>query len=325
MFSRIVTHDDFDGVVSAAICAAIYETSKIIFTGPVAITESRVLITEEDIVCDLPYPLCCGLWFDHHDGNLQAVKLRGIDPSSIPGEFSLKPSCARVVLDYFSRDYELDEDFAEMAREADRIDSFDYVSVEEWRADTPAHRIDCALKAKSSSQREKFSFYRDLVLKLRDSSLGETAELTGVRKRMEIYRKEEEGILKIISENSLFLREDGGKEMLIIDISGFSKKPYILKNLAYLLFPNVLAVLLIQGCYPGGIKNTDLSLSLSLGLVMQRREHKKDVGEIVRSLNLGDGHPGAAAGIIHSSSRREMLKNRGRVLSELFRMWKSQG
>jgi oligoribonuclease NrnB/cAMP/cGMP phosphodiesterase (DHH superfamily) len=122
-YDRIITHDDFDGVASAAICSYMYDIDKIVFAGPNTVTRSEIAITDHDIVCDLPYPLTAGLWFDHHTGNLGELQLRGIDSTTIPGAFADKPSCCRVVLDYFSRDEELPEDFEVMADDADLIDS----------------------------------------------------------------------------------------------------------------------------------------------------------------------------------------------------------
>ena len=97
VFEKIVTHNDFDGIVSAAVCARALGVGKILFAGPMTILRSQITITEKDVVCDLPYPLQCGLWFDHHEGNLQELEYRKIDPRSIPGRFGLKLSCSRVV------------------------------------------------------------------------------------------------------------------------------------------------------------------------------------------------------------------------------------
>jgi len=85
VYEKIVTHNDFDGLVSAALCAWALKVDRIRFAGPLTITKSQMTITEKDVVCDLPYPLECGLWFDHHEGNLQELELRKIDPTSIPG------------------------------------------------------------------------------------------------------------------------------------------------------------------------------------------------------------------------------------------------
>ena len=106
-YEKIVTHNDFDGIVSASLCSWALKIQKVIFTGPMTIARSQITITEKDVVCDLPYPLQCGLWFDHHEGNLQDVMLRKIDVKSIPGRFDLKPSCSRVVFEYFSEGEEL--------------------------------------------------------------------------------------------------------------------------------------------------------------------------------------------------------------------------
>ena len=98
MYNRIVTHDDFDGVVSAALAGYFLEISSVAFAGPGDITRSALSTGEGDIVCDLPYPLSCGMWFDHHEANLEEVKLRGIEPSEIPGLHYPAKSCARVIL-----------------------------------------------------------------------------------------------------------------------------------------------------------------------------------------------------------------------------------
>jgi hypothetical protein len=101
-YEKIVTHNDFDGIISASLCAWALKIERILFAGPLTINKSQITITERDVVCDLPFPLQCGLWFDHHEGNLQELEYRRIDPKSIPGRFDLKPSCSRVVYEYFT-------------------------------------------------------------------------------------------------------------------------------------------------------------------------------------------------------------------------------
>jgi len=100
-YEKIVTHDDFDGIVSASLCSSVLKIQKVIFAGPMTIARSQITITQKDVVCDLPYPRQCGLWFDHHEGNLQELALRKIEVKSIAGRFDLKPSCSRVVYEFF--------------------------------------------------------------------------------------------------------------------------------------------------------------------------------------------------------------------------------
>ena len=131
VYEKIITHNDFDGVVSAALCGKILGVDRFLFVGPLTITKSQVTVTEKDVVCDLPYPVECGLWFDHHEGNREELAYRGIDPQSIPGRFDLKPSCSRVVYEYFAERGDVPLYFSGAVEEADVIDSFSYAYPEE--------------------------------------------------------------------------------------------------------------------------------------------------------------------------------------------------
>ncbi len=191
-YSSIVTHNDFDGLGSAALLSWAFDIDHIRFAGPITIAKAEISISREDIVSDLPYPVECGMWFDHHAGNLEEVKLRGIDPASIPGRFAVAPSCVRVVYDYLKESDDLPEDFAELADAADVIDSFSFPSVEAWRADTPANRIDRALKAAETptplnppAGGGRSHFLREVVFMMRDLPLAEIAEEPQIRERAE--------------------------------------------------------------------------------------------------------------------------------------------
>ena len=44
----------------------------------------------------------------------------------------------------------------------------------------------------------------------------------------------------------------------------------------------------------------------------------------MRLLNMGDGHPGAAAGTIRCKSKQEMLKKKEEILNQVFNLWLAQ-
>jgi hypothetical protein len=322
-YQRVITHNDFDGVASAAICSYLFDIETYLFAGPNSITNAEISVTEQDIVCDLPYPLVAGLWFDHHAGNLSELKLRGIDPQSIPGAFAEKPSCCRVIFDHFSREEDLPEDFRQLTDEADVIDSFAYFSVEEWRRDTPGKRIDWAIKAPGNSK-DKHRFLRSLVTWLRDASLTETAAEAWVTERTAAYLEHEAWMRKIIAQVAAFLPQDVDREIVMLDFTGFHRRERIIKNLALLDFPQALAVLEIQPLFQKGVKTTDLSVSMSLSLNLNARDHQKDLAEILRELNLGDGHPGAGAGTLRASTKSEMLRKKQETCQRIFELWKCQ-
>ncbi len=325
-YEKIVTHNDFDGIVSASLCSFALHVNKVLFTGPSSIERSLVSITGADVVCDLPYPLECGLWFDHHEGNFQALQYRNIDPSLLPGRFDLKPSCARVVLDFFGQGVTFPPWYEETVAEADIIDSFNYSSIEEWRRKTPGRVIDKTFKISDPSLRERNAYMRNLVFQIRDHPLEKVALLPEVRRRLARYEEEELRMTKIIQESATFLPLDPRGEMVLLDLTGYKRRPDIVKNLAYLIFPEALSVLEVHNLHERGVKTNHLSfsLALSLNLSLSAREHKKDVGEIMRSLNIGDGHRGAAGGMVYCTSKAEMLKKKGETINEIFRLWEEQ-
>jgi len=324
VYEKIITHNDFDGIVSASLCAWVLKVERILFAGPLTITKSQITITEKDVVCDLPYPLLCGLWFDHHEGNVQELEYRKIDPKSIPGRFDLKPSCSRVIYEYFSEQTELPSYFLQAVEEADIIDSFSYSTIEDWRKETPGKVIDFTLKARFLSSEDQSSYMRNLVQQLRDRSIEAVSNLSFVQKQLRQYREEEGQIVRIIQASSHFFEQDKQREVIVIDLTQHRRRPHLIKNLAFLIYPEALGVLEVYNLMDQGVKSNNLGFSMSLSINGNRPTHTKNIGEIMRTLNIGDGHPGAAAGTVRCSSKQEMLKKKKEILNQIFKLWSAQ-
>lgn len=322
-FERIVTHGDFDGLVSSAVCSYAEGCERIIFTGPNSIARAEISIDSRDIICDLPYPLEAGMWFDHHPGNLDALKLRGIDPSGIPGRFDEKPSCARVVLDYYmDLGAELPDYFTETVGEADMIDSFGYRSIDEWRRETPGKLVDMSLKVYFASPRDQTKYYRHVASLLRDEPLARVLDDEAVSRNLERYRVEEARMIEFIERSISFLPQDEGREIAVLDFTHHKRRPRVVRNLAFLLHPSALAVLTLNPLFRGGVKTNDFNVSLSLSMNLTGREHGKDAGEIMRTLDIGDGHTGAASGVVRNETKEDMTRNKERILSKIWRLWR---
>jgi hypothetical protein len=73
-----------------------------------------------------------------------------------------------------------------------------------------------------------------------------------------------------------------------------------------------------------GVKSNNLGFSMSLSINGNRQDKTKNIGEIMRTLNIGDGHPGAAAGTVRCNSKQEMLKKKKEILDQIFKLWSSQ-
>ncbi len=323
-YEKIITHNDFDGIVSASLCAWVLKVERILFVGPLTITQSQITITERDVVCDLPYPLQCGLWFDHHEGNVQELEYRKIGPNSVPGRFDLKRSCSRVVFEYFSEQKELPTYFLQAVEEADVIDSFSFASIEDWRKETPGKVIDLTLKVRFQSPEEQVNHMRNLVRELRDRSIEEVFNLPFVQKRLKQYREEEGRMLRVLQDSSFFLEQNQKKELVVVDLTSYQRRPHLIKNLAFLIYPEALGVIEVYNLLDQGVKSNNLGLSMSLSIHGNKPHHAKNIGEIMRTLNIGDGHPGAAAGTVRCRSKQEMLKKKKEILNQIFRLWSIQ-
>jgi oligoribonuclease NrnB/cAMP/cGMP phosphodiesterase (DHH superfamily) len=324
-YEKIVTHNDFDGIVSASLCSWALKIQKVFFTGPMTIARNQITITEKDVVCDLPYPLQCGLWFDHHEGNLQELALRKIDAKSISGRFDLKPSCSRVVYEYFCEKEEFPSYFIRAVEEADRIDSFSYSSIEDWRKETPGKVIDSTLKAFFQSPEDQASYMRNLVQQLRDRPIEEVSRLDFVQRRLKQYLNEEERMLRLIRDAAYFADDDKKKELVVIDLTSYQRRPHLIRNLAFLVYPEALGVLEVYSLTDHqGVKSNHFGLSMSLSIQGNKENQNKNIGEIMRTLNIGDGHPGAAAGTVRCQSKQEMLKKKKEYLGQIFKLWSSQ-
>ncbi len=321
MYQRIITHQDFDGVVSAALCSHALNVNQLVFTQPRTVSDARITITDLDVVCDLPYPLDCGMWFDHHEGNLEDLQYRKIDPADLEGKFEIKDSCARVVFDYFN---DFPDHFTAMVDEADIIDAFNYKNIDDWRQETPGKMIDAAIKLMENSQEQKRQFLRSLVNLLKERPLDKVAETQGIIKRYKQFQNEEQEMLEILEKNISFLSKDTDKNLIIIDLTPYTKKPFLYKHLAYLLEPKSQAVIQISNIYRNRVKTNDISLSMSLSVNMNQTEHSKDIGEIMRLLNIGNGHPGAASGMLYCDSKQEMLKEKDEILEQIYDMFLNQ-
>jgi hypothetical protein len=311
-YTSIVTHFDLDGVASAALCAHLFRIESITFTGPSTV-ESE-LIDEKTIVCDLPYPRECGLWFDHHMANEKSLLLRHKDISKISGKLENKPSCLHVIYDYFREKYPL-KAWESFVLEVDIIDGFLYSSPEEWKKESPAKTIESAIKYNSSD----YPFLLSLTLALSEKNYVAVSKESEVAMRAAAFNRQMDSQFQLIKKNSRFV--DVLEQIAVIDLTGLQNPPSLQKNLVFVLFPWAQTVLAVHCLYEEGKKTNNLYFSMSLGFLPQEVKRVKDAGEIMRSLNIGDGHPGAAAGQIECHSKIEREKVFHNTVEKIQELW----
>jgi hypothetical protein len=320
-----VTHDDFDGVVSAALCSVAERIDDFRFSGPVSILDPGLEVTSDTIVCDLPHHPAAGLWFDHHTGNLEDYRLKGGDPEVVRDTFREEKSCARVVYRYYQeRGVVFPEYMGSTVEEADTVDSFDYRDLEDWQRDTPGKILSDTLRITFRSRGDRNRYMRHLIRRIREASLEEILSDPEVQENSRLYRQMEEKSRSLIERMASFLPEDGDQEVILLDTTGLKHAPYIIKSLAFLDHPEAMAVLEVKSIFRQKRKTNDLGFSMSLSPCLEVTSSEKDVGEIMRSLNLGDGHRGAGAGRTQCRSKAEMMKQKEQILQKILGMWRDQ-
>ncbi len=324
-YAKIVTHDDFDGVVSAALCSLANRIDNFLFSGPVSILDTGLEIGADTIVCDLPHHPAAGLWFDHHIGNLEDYRLKGGDPEAVRETFREEKSCARVVYRYYrERGVDFPEFIGATVDEADTVDSFDYQDLEDWQRETPGKTLSDTLRITFRSRGDRNRYMRHLIRRIREAPLEDLLSDPEVREKALLYKEMEEKSRSLIEKMAAFHPEDPDGEVILLDTTVLKHSPYIIKSLAFLSHPKALAVLEVKSLFRQKRKTNDLGFSMSLSPSLEVAASGKDVGEIMRSLNMGDGHRGAGAGRIQCRSKAEMMKQKERILQEILGMWQEQ-
>jgi len=316
--SKIITHCDFDGVVSAAIIKYCLNYDEIIFTTPTKI--HQLSISGEDIVSDLPYVRKCRYWFDHHISNKEELDYRKIDYKTIPGKWKDAPSAGGVIYEFFQDKNSMPEFFKDTAIAADKIDTMGYKSLEDWLSKSPENIIQNSISLKTENYRLFENYLRFLTDSMTKLSLKEISELPEVQKRYAIYEKEFDKDVDFLKKIVSFHQDDSDKKIAIIDYTNLSFIPRIEKNYAIKIFPDVDIILALSPEINRGRKSNNIKISIGVNFLKQN-ENKKDLGAFLGELNFGGGHKNAAGGIIKSKSKQEREKNKEYFLEDLIEFW----
>ena len=194
--------------------------------------------------------------------------------------------------------------------------------MEDWKKETPGKIIDCTLKMTGTS-REGDSFRRRLVFLLRDNPLKSVSSQPDIQERYRACKASEQRMMATIQEASFFLPEDRDREIIVLDMTRYKRHPSVLRNLSFILYPHSKAVIEVRSLYDRGVKTNDFGVSFSLSPNVGCSITHKDLGQMMRNLNIGDGHRGAAGGTVCCQSKDEMIRKKRDLLKRLFLLWKT--
>ena len=116
---RLMTRSDFDGLICAVLLKHVGMMDEWKFVHPKDVQDGLVQVTKDDILANVPYVPGVGMWFDHHSSEKERIRF----DYKYEGASELKPSCARVIWDYFGGKEKFPELFQEMMEYVDKCDS----------------------------------------------------------------------------------------------------------------------------------------------------------------------------------------------------------
>ncbi len=116
---RLLTRSDFDGLICAVLLKHMGKMDQWQFVHPKDVQDGLVAVTADDILANVPYTPEVGLWFDHHSSEKERLNF----DFDFNGASLDKPSCARVIWDYYGGHQTFPEGFDQMMAYVDRCDS----------------------------------------------------------------------------------------------------------------------------------------------------------------------------------------------------------
>ncbi len=199
---RLVTRSDFDGLICAVLLKQVEKIDSIQFVHPKDLQDGKFEVTDQDVLTNVPYVPGCGLWFDHHQTEIDRV----VGKIDFKGDCRLAPSAARVVYDYYGG--------------AERFPGIEVMMFEVDKADSAAFSRDEILNPSgwallsfimdARTGLGRFRDYRisnyqlmyDLIDACTHMSIDEILEMPDVKERVVRYFEQDPLFREMIAENT---------------------------------------------------------------------------------------------------------------------------
>lgn len=230
---RLVTRNDFDGLICAVLLKELDLVDKIKFVHPKDMQDGKVEITARDITTNLPYVPGAHLVFDHHSSETLRLKTRPenyiIDPEA--------PSAARVLYNYYGGKVAFPSISEEMIAAVDKADSGQFTR-EEILSPKGWVLLNYLMDPRSGLGR--FKHFRisnyDLVITLinfcKSHTIDEILQLPEVRERVDLYMEHQKASMQQIEKCAKVL----GK-VVVLDLRNEEEIFTVNRFVIYALYP----------------------------------------------------------------------------------------
>ena len=279
---RLVTRSDFDGLV----CAVLFNKmniniEKILFVHPKDMQDKIIELTENDITTNLPYVEDVYLSFDHHYSETIRVGQKKnciIDSNA--------PSTARVIYEYFKRDYDLSSISNDLLNAVDKADS-GHFTMEDVLNPTGWELLNFIMDPRTGLGRfhnfriSNYDLMMELIAHCNELSIDEILSVLDVKERVDLYFEMKDKYVEQIKRVST-VRDN----LLVIDLREEDTIYSGNRFMPYAIFPEVnISMHIMWG-------RDKKNVVCALGKSIFNRDSEVNIGLLALEYG-GGGHPAA--------------------------------
>ena len=292
-----MTRSDFDGLGCAVLLKELDLIEEIKFVHPKDMQDGMVLISDSDIITNLPYVEGVHLAFDHHSSETTRIeeKYRNhiIDPKA--------PSTARVVYEYYGGRDKFPNVSEEMMEAIDKGDSAQFTNDDILKPGGWA-LLNYLMDSRTGLGRfrefrvSNYQLMLQLINYCRDHNVDEILKLPDVAERVELYFEQEDKFKDQIKQCTIV-----HSNLAVLDLR--EEKTIFAGNrfMIYVLYPG--ANISIHVLW--GLNKSNTVFAVGKSIVNQTSN--TDIGELMLK-NGGGGHANAGTCQIDNENAERVLK-----------------
>lgn len=302
---RLLTRSDFDGLACAVLLRKVGVIDSYKFVHPKDLQDGLVEVNENDCLANVPFVKGCGLWFDHH----LSEKERNAFDGEYKGRSEIKPSCARVIYEYYGGK-ETFPGLEEFIKAVDKVDSAN-LTIDEIKNPKGYVLLGFIMDPRTGLGRfrdftiSNYTLMENMIKWCSDLKIDEILQIPDVVERIELYNEQTEKFIQMIKDHTKVM----GKT-IVSDLRGVNPIYAGNRFMIYSLYPECnLSVWIVSG--KGGE-----GCSAAVGYSILNKTCKVNVGSLMLKYG-GGGHKAVGTCQFYSDEMDSKLEQLLEEIKEL--------
>jgi nanoRNase/pAp phosphatase (c-di-AMP/oligoRNAs hydrolase) len=280
---RLLTRSDFDGLVCAILLKELEMLGDVEFVHPKDLQDGQIVVTNRDILTNLPYVEGCHLCFDHHTSEEIRNESRTFENHILQAD---SDSAARVVYNYFggkSRFADISEEMMDAVDKADsgRFTREEVLNSEGWVLLSFLMDARTGLGRFRNFRVSNYEMMMNLIGYCKNHAIDEILALPDLQERIDLYRDHE-----ALAKTQIQTCSTMYGNLVVLDLR-FEETIYATNRfMVYTLFPESnISIHVLWG-------KQKLNTVFTVGKSIFNRSCSTDVGELCLEYG-GGGHQSA--------------------------------